>query len=187
MYNIHLYNKYIFLDKYTSDLNYIFSGLKKTNIIYYPQSNILTDELNKINLFCKKRKIKLFVINNFKLAVKIKADGLYLTSNNKTPVNLKFFKNSFELIGSSHNQREYFFKFKQNCLKIFLSPIFYNNKYSRNKILNICKFNLISINWCGIIIPLGGINEKNFGKLKMLKFKEFGFFSYLGTLKNPQS
>ena len=187
MYNIRLYNKYIFLDKYTSDLNYIFSGLKKANIIYYSQSDILTDELKKINFFCKKRKIKLFVINNFRLAVKIKADGLYLTSNNKTPVNLKFFKNSFKLIGSSHNQKEYFFKLKQNCLKIFLSPIFYNNKYSRNKILNICKFNLISINWHGIIIPLGGINEKNFGKLKMLKFKELGFHSYLKTLKNPQS
>jgi len=186
MYDMNLYNKYIFLDKYRSDLNYIFANLKAINIIYYPQSNNPeTHELNKIFFFCKKKNFRLFIINNFKLAVKIKADGIYLTSNNKKPVYLKFFKRNFEIVGSSHNQKEYFFKKKQNCSKIFLSPIFFNKKYSRNKILNVCRFNLISNAWQSIIVPLGGINETNFKKLKMLRFREISFYSYLREIKPP--
>ena len=186
MYNINLYEKYIFLEKYSLNLNSQFASLKKVNIIYYPHLyGPEFNELKKIFFFCKKKKYKLFIIDNFKLSVQIKAHGVYLSANNKNPINLKFYKKNFEVIGSAHNQKEYFFKKKQNCSKIFLSPIFYNKKYSINKILKISRFNLISKNWKEIVLALGGINKKNLNNLGMLKYRGFAFYSFLETIKNP--
>ena len=80
----------------------------------------------------------------------------------------------FKLIGSAHNQLEYFIKQKQTCETIMLSPIFYNKKYSVNKILNPIKFNLISQDWKVNLCALGGLAEENIGKIKMTKAKAIG-------------
>lgn len=45
-----------------------------------------------------------------------------------------------------------------------LSPLFYNEKYSKNRILNTSKFNLMSLNWKIDLCALGGINIKNLKK-----------------------
>ena len=42
---------------------------------------------------------------------------------------------------------KYFTKKNQACEMISLSPLFYNNKYSVNKILQPLRFNLITNNW----------------------------------------
>jgi len=55
-----------------------------------------------------------------------------------------------------------------------LSPIFYNEKYSVNKILNPIKFNLISLGWKIDLCALGGLTEENIGKIKMTKAKAIG-------------
>jgi hypothetical protein len=68
-----------------------------------------------------------------------------------------------------------------------LSPIFYNHKYSQNKILNVCKFNLISLNWKNKICALGGITKNNLKKIKMTKAGAIGFISLIkdDSKKNP--
>ena len=53
----------------------------------------------------------------------------------------------------------------QGCNIISLSPLFYNSKYSNNKILNPLKFNLIKKNWNTDVCALGGINSKNIKKI----------------------
>jgi hypothetical protein len=58
-----------------------------------------------------------------------------------------------------------------------LSPIFYNEKYSVNKILNPIKFNLISLNWRIYLCALGGLAEENIGKIKMTKAQAVGIKS----------
>ena len=63
-----------------------------------------------------------------------------------------------------------------------LSPIFKTLKYSENNILKIIKFNLISSNWWVEKIPLGGINTKNYKKLKMTKTKYFAASSIISAL-----
>jgi len=74
---------------------------------------------------------------------------------------------------------EYYFKKIQRCEAITLSPVFYNPKYSLNKILGPLKFNLISQNWNENLICLGGINNKNFKRLKITKAKSVGFLSLI--------
>ena len=65
-------------------------------------------------------------------------------------------------------------KEKQKCKTIFLSPIFYNEKYSKNKILNIIKFNLITLNWKNNIGALGGIKFKNLKLINLTRSKSIG-------------
>jgi hypothetical protein len=58
-----------------------------------------------------------------------------------------------------------------------LSPIFYNKKYSVNKILNPIRFNLISLHWEVDLCALGGLAEENIGKIKMTKAQAVGIKS----------
>jgi thiamine monophosphate synthase len=112
-------------------------------------------------------------LDNYKIAIKYKLDGVFLTSNNKRilPISIK---NKLKIIGSAHNQREYFIKKNQSCEMISLSPLFYNNKYSVNKILQPLKFNLISNNWNIKLCALGGILETNIKKIQLTKASAIG-------------
>jgi hypothetical protein len=60
-----------------------------------------------------------------------------------------------------------------------LSPLFFNEKYSKYKILGINRFNLISNNWKCEICALGGILKKNLKKISMTKSKGIGFIRLL--------
>jgi len=60
-----------------------------------------------------------------------------------------------------------------------LSPLFYNKKYSQNKILNVCKFNLLSMGWDKKICALGGISLNNLKKLNMTRCSAVGFISLM--------
>jgi hypothetical protein len=92
-------------------------------------------------------------------------------------------KISFKIIGHAHNQREFFFKKKQVCDIIIVSPIFYNDKYSRNQILDILKFNLLTKDWSNSICALGGINLSNITKIKLTKSKYIGVKKFIENLK----
>ena len=81
-------------------------------------------------------------------------------------------KKNFTILGSAHNQKEIYEKICQKCIAIFLSPTFYVEK-SKNY-LEICKFNLLSFSNKVNIMALGGINQNNIKKLKLLKIKGFG-------------
>ena len=95
MYNINFYNNYLFLEK-LNFLNLKFINYKKINIIYdHNPQNINYNELNKISAWCKKNRVKLYIIDNYKLAVKYRVSGIYLTAKNKAPVFSKYFRNNF--------------------------------------------------------------------------------------------
>ena len=93
------------------------------------------------------------------------------------------YKKGFAILGSVHNQLEYYKKITQGCEKIFLSPIFYNEKYSVNKTLGIIKFKLISKDWKNQAIPLSGINQSNIKKIYLVNKRELAFRSW--KQKNP--
>jgi hypothetical protein len=64
-----------------------------------------------------------------------------------------------------------------------LSPLFHNQKYSKNKILGPIKFNLITKNWKAEICALGGINQTNIKKINLLQnVTSIGFMSLINTL-----
>ena len=167
-------NHYIFTEKLTSNLE---KKTKFINIIYNSNFEDKDKFINFLNLnyYCKKKKIPIFVLNNIKIAVKYRLNGIFLTSDNKRFNLTPYVKKKFKIIGSCHNQMEFFTKYNQGCEKITLSPFFFNIKYSKTKILGPIKFNLISQSWKTEICALGGINDNNFKKVQLTKSRSIGY------------
>jgi len=163
-------NSFIFLDKYNHQI--FRNNNKNIDIIYRNYcSKQKEKELNKIARACKRKRFMFFISNNIKLAIKMRADGIYIPSFNKLQKFINIEKKNFIIIGSAHNQKEIKEKIIQKCSAIFLSPIFYVKK-SKN-FLNLHKFNYLANNNKINFFALGGINEKNFRKLKLLKIRGF--------------
>ena len=129
-------------------------------------------ELIKIAKACKKSRKQLFVSNDIRLAIKVKAEGIYIPSFNKTKRFANLEKKNLKIIGSAHNQKEIQKKILQKCSVIFLSPIFYIEK-SKN-FLGIHKFNFLSYKNNLDFLALGGILDSNINKLKLLNIKGYG-------------
>ena len=162
---------FIFLDEYNSK---IFKN-KNINIgIIYRnyKDRKRENQLIKIAKACKKKRYQLFVSNDIKLAHKVKADGIYVPSFNKTKKFSNLEKKNLIIIGSAHNQKEIHTKITQNCKAIFLSPLFLVKK--SKTFLGLHKFNYLSYMNKINIIPLGGITERNISKLKLLFSTGFG-------------
>ena len=175
-----LYEYYVFLE----ELNDIF----KKNIRKFKNINIIINinNINKSNLnkalsiikFSKAYKIPFYIINNYQMCIKYNAKGVFLSSNNKQLKRPLQLKKDFKTIGSVHNQLEYYKKKEQLCKKIIVSPLFYNSKYSINKILGINKFNLLTNGWKEKICALGGISASNIKRLRMTKVESFAGISF---------
>ena len=170
---------FIFIDQIDNDLENNLSKFKNLSIIYKPNQKGVIDlqEFQKIKKFCKFKKVKLYIIDDFKRAIKLGVNGVYISSNNKKKI--PKLKKNFAFIGSAHSQLEFYFKLRQNCKYIFLSPLFKNIKYSDNQILNPVKFNLISLQWKVNLIALGGINAGNFKKVYLTKSQGVAFISWV--------
>ena len=142
----------------------------------YDQS-IAKKKLVDIRNFCKKNNRKLFLANNFKVAVNLDLDGVYLPSFNKRlGLNKYCLRKKFIILGSAHNLPEINLKKKQGVKVIFLSPIFKTKNYKRG--LDVIRFNLLSRLSNTKMIALGGINKKNINKLKITNAYGFSGISY---------
>lgn len=175
----HNYSTYYFTDNF--DINLLNKLNKKISIIYRNYNNKQDfSKIKKLSQFCRKFKRKFFISNNLKLALKLKADGVYLPAFNK---NLyyknKNLKKNFLFIGSAHTLSEIKVKELQGCGQIFLSPLF--KSYKGKKILGLTKFKYLSISTKKEIVALGGINRKNLNKLNLLNV--FGFAGISGIKK----
>jgi thiamine-phosphate pyrophosphorylase len=170
----YLPNIFIFLDQYNKQI----FKIKKLNIgvIYrnYKDTN-RKENLIKIATACKKNGYQLFVSNDIKLALKVKANGIYIPSFNKTAKFSNLEKKNFTIIGSAHNQKEIKIKISQNCSAVFLSPIFRIEK--SKTFLGLHKFNYLSNMNKIKLLALGGVSESNIRKLKLLSIKGFGGIS----------
>jgi thiamine-phosphate pyrophosphorylase len=181
-----LVNTYIFIENFNSSIEEKIKKFKQFSIIY-ENKTIPSENFFKILKFCKKNKAKLYILDNFKMVIKYRLDGLVISSKNKIVSKILFsqIKKKIEILGKVHNQLEFYQKKNQNCDFVFLSPLFFTKKYSENKILKISKFNLISLHWKLKLIALGGIKDSNYKKLKMTKSVGIGFKSLLNDKKKP--
>ena len=167
--------KYYFINNF--ETNIIDKLDSQTTVIYRNyNSDLINEELIiKIKKYCKKRKIKFFLANNIRLAIKLNLDGAYIPSFNKSTQHLAFsFKKKFSLIGSAHNNKEIRIKEIQNVNKIFLSSVFKKNK----NYLGINRFKLISNFTKKKVVALGGISKTNIKKLRLFNSSEFAGISY---------
>jgi thiamine-phosphate pyrophosphorylase len=148
-------------------------------IIYrnYDDINHLENIL-QLKKYCKNIKTKFYLSNNIKLSLKLGLNGVYIPSFNKK---INYVQNyslpkNFDIIGSAHNIPEININLKQKCSEIFLSPVFKVNK--SRKFLGINRFNLMSLNKKAYFIALGGINERNYKMIKLLKTSGFASISW---------
>ena len=164
---------------------------KNVSIVYYNEnSSINYQNLIEIKKFCKKHNIKIFISDNFRVAKKYDLNGVVLSNKN---YRVSIFNNNLinkqklEIVGKVHSQKDYFFKIRQNCTKIILSPIFKTKDYKKKNVLGIVKFNLKSLNWKKQLYALGGINLNNLNKIRMTKSRGVGFMTLINLLKNKKS
>jgi thiamine monophosphate synthase len=177
-------NFFYFTDQINDQTSNQILKFKNISIIY----NILNEsenlkELEKIRLFCRRNNIKLYIKNNYKLAIKVKCDGIFLNNEFRQKLTINYRKINFKTIIGIHSQQEFYHKTKETFENIIISPIFYNKKYSVNKILNPLKFNLLSLNWPKRKYALGGINIKNLKKIYLTKSYGVGLVSLIEDLK----
>ena len=171
-----LYKYYVFINKIDDNLKKKLTQFINIRIIINIDDSKDNNHLKSIVDFSKKNKIKFYIKNNYSLATKYGADGIFITSNNKNNLRPLTVKKEFKIIGAVHNQLEYFIKARQNCHLVMFSPLFDNPKYNKNKILKIIKFNLISKDWKIKVAALGGIiHNNNLNKLRLLKTYTIGF------------
>ena len=168
-------NKYYFINKF--DTNIIDKQDKQTTIIYrnYNSKKIDQNLILKIKKYCRKGKVKFYLSNHIKLAIKLDLDGAYIPSFNKSTKHLAFsLKKKFNIIGSAHSIKQIRIKETQNVNSIFISSIFKKNK----NYLGINKFKLISKLTKKKVVALGGISYGNIKKLKLLRNRDFAGISY---------
>ena len=122
--------------------------------------------LVKLRNFCKENDRKFYISNDMKLANKINANGLYISSYNKNLLYGSASKKKFKILGSAHNLKEIKIKELQKVSEIFLSPLF---KDKKNKQLNIYRYLNLKKTTVMKDISLGGINYKNIKRLILIK------------------
>ena len=161
--------QYYFIDKF--DKKNIDKLKKNVGIIYRNYTKKLNKKLIlELKYYCKKRRLKFFISNNFKIACQLKLDGAYIPSFNTNFRHLNYqVRNNFIIIGSAHNVKELRIKELQKAKLIFLSSIFKKNK----NYLGLNKFQIIKKISKRKIIALGGVSKKNIKRLKILNC--FGF------------
>ena len=102
--HINIKKKYYFISKF--DANNIAKQDSKTVLIYrnYQNKNIDETLILKIRKYCKNKRIKFYLSNDIKLAIRLDLDGVYLPSFNKNMRHLNYsYKEKFEIIGSAQS------------------------------------------------------------------------------------
>jgi len=161
---------FVYLDRYNDQI--FENNTTNLGIIYRNYNSCRREvELSKIARACKKKRYKLYVSNDLRLAMKVKADGIYIPSFNKSKSFMNLEKKNLCVVGSAHNQKEIKTKIMQKCSALFISPIFFVEK--KKQFLGIHKFNYLSRANKINVFAIGGINEKNIRKLKLLNIKGY--------------
>ena len=122
--------------------------------------------------------------NNYKLALKMDLDGVYIPSFNNDLKHLNYLKKkNFIVLGSAHNIKEIRIKEVQKVDAIFIASLFNKKKnfIGINKFLNLIKFTKKKI------IALGGINKKNLNKLRLLNINGYAGISFFTSKKRPHN
>jgi thiamine-phosphate pyrophosphorylase len=170
------FNFFCFIKSY--DISLLNNLPKNTSVIYRNYKEAINEKkILLIKKFCKKTKLKFFLSNKIKLAIKLDLDGAYIPSfNKKFNHNSYSLKKKFILLGSAHNLKEIRIKEYQKIENIFLSPI-YSTKNNKSA-LGIYKFRYLVTLTSKKITCLGGINNKNIKQIQMLKNNNIAGISF---------
>ena len=161
------------IDKLNANTGVIFRNYNKKLSIY---------EIIQAKKYCKKKGLKFFLSNNFRLAIKLGLDGSHIPAFNQSLRHLGYkTKSSFIIMGSAHNIKEIRKKEAQKAKFIFISSIFKKNK----NYLGLYRFKLLSKLTNKKIVALGGISKLNKKKIKLLDCYGISGISYFEKKKGP--
>ena len=179
------YKHYVFLEEINNLIKDNLVKFSNINIIININENTSKNLENQLSIieFAKKNRIPFLIKNDFQKSIKYKANGIFMSSDNKKITKPILLKKNFYIVGGAHNQLEYAQKLNQKCHLLMLSPIFFNAKYSKNKILNILKFNSKTIHWKVNLCALGGVNSKTLKKVKLTKCVAVAFKKFISNSK----
>ena len=170
---------YIYIENLSSINLQLVKNRGKFNLIY--RNNIKKEKLSEIIAFrklCKKKNIKFFVANDLSTALRLNANGIYLSSYNKKFLNIsKTLRKNFEIIGSAHNFSEINMKRKQGCETVILSRLFKTDYKNKSTFLGTTRFNLMTKNLLKNFVALGGIKSKNLMKINILNCEGIALLS----------
>ena len=117
----------------------------------------------------------MYLSNNFKLALKLRLDGVYLPSFNKDiRYNCYKFKKNFDVIGSAHNVTELNTKIRQRVKSIFIAPVFRKKRYD----LGIYGFLKLKNFTTKNLIILGGVTKQKINMISLLNAEGFAAIKY---------
>ena len=167
-------NRYYFINEFNQ--SHLDKQNKETTIIYRNYNKKLDERLIlRLKNYCKKKGNKFLLSNNFKMAINLNLDGVYVPSFNKDTKHLSYsFKKNFIILGSAHNACQIRTKELQGVKGIFLSSVFKKNK----NFLGIYRFKLLSRLSKKPIIALGGISINNLKKLNLINCLGFAGISF---------
>ena len=128
------------------------------------------------------KKIKFYLSNDYKVALKLGLDGAYIPSFKKGFRHLSYYtKSSFITLGSAHSIKELRLKEKQKVELIFISSIFKKNK----NFLGIYNFIKLKKLTRKKVIALGGISKTNKKKFRLLSVDGISGISFFEQKKGP--
>ena len=138
-------------------------------------SSIISLKEKSLFEFCRYNNIKFLIKGSFEMALRLKANGVFI------PINfLKKKQKNKKLISATivHNRVEIIMCNSKKVDLVFLSPVFFTKTHKKTSPLNPLKF----LNLCKLIrsnvYALGGVNEKNFKRLKYKHLSGLGGISY---------
>lgn len=126
MFNKKNLEAYYFIDQINkSTISTIFK-FRNISLIYMSQNNSFSNiqDLMKIKEFSTKNNLKFYVTDNIRLAIKVKANGIYLTKNYNRMLHNYNYKKDFLILGSVHNQLEYYRKASKIVKNFFYHQFF---------------------------------------------------------------
>jgi thiamine-phosphate pyrophosphorylase len=176
---------YYFIIESIRDIN--LKEIKKSsriNIVYRSKNIENIEKLIKFRKSCQTKNIKFIISNNIKLMIMLKADGLYISANNKNLNTAKYKHSNYKIIGGAHNVKEINLKKKQGCTEIFFSRLFSTKYQHKRSFLGVVKFNFLKNARRESLIPLGGINLNNLNKLNMVKCNSIAISSLVKDYQN---
>jgi len=142
------------------------------------------NEIINIKKFCRLTGRKFLISNHVKTSIKLNLDGVYLPSFNKSlKINNYSKKTNFIVVGSAHNLYEINIKQMQGVKAIFIASLF-NKKKSY---LGFEKFKILKNFTKKRVVALGGINNENLKKLRMLNLYGFGAITFFKKHDNINS
>ena len=168
-------------------INTLYYKTSKDGVIFFnKKSNInqtLLKKTEKLMNYCRVNNIPFLFPTSLSKAIKYRASGLYLPllqyfANTRNKLALKNIPKNMIIATSVHNHREILTSNKLNYNIVFISPAFttmthkFMSPHKTIKFINLCKVPNARV------YALGGINKKNFQRLKNKHLNGFGAITY---------